>query len=66
MGFLYITCECCKPAANDRFATLTPGRSPVVVEPNLALRLLMAECEVTWTDATRGAFRAQRRKDEVA
>lgn len=62
-NFLYVECECRRCATDGTFATRRASGAPVITDAALALRLLLS-ARMEWNDATRGAYRAQRREDE--
>lgn len=63
-NFVYVECECRRCATEGTFATRRASGTPVVTDAALALDLLLRGT-MEWNDATRGAYRAQRRKDET-
>ena len=54
-------CECCRRAEMARLRRSAGGRCPETQADSLARGLHTTPDE--WNDATRGAYRAQRRKD---
>jgi len=60
-SFLYSTCVCCRTDEASRLQRRPSEKSPQTEADALALLL-----QDYWNDATRGAYRAQRRKDEAA
>jgi hypothetical protein len=61
-SFLYSTCVCCRTDEASRLQRRPGEKSPQTEADALALLL---QHSVLWNDATRGAYRAQRRKDET-
>lgn len=62
MHFLYVECECRESAMDGILASHRSHKTPVITDVRLAQELLVPRG--VWNDATRGAYRAQRRKDE--
>ena len=57
-------CECCRNAETARLQRIAGGRCPELQADLLARGLHTTPDE--WNDATRGAYRAQRRRNESA
>lgn len=62
MHFLYVERECRADATDGIFAPPRYGKTPLIHDARLAQELLVPMGN--WNEATRGAYRAQRRKDE--
>ena len=59
--FLYTECHECNEPARLRHS----GACPTLISLDKVMASILLETRVTWNDATRGAYRAQRRKDET-
>ena len=64
LSAFYSECSCCRNAETARLQRIAGGKSPAILSAVLAPDL--QGTTVDWNDATRGAYRAQRRKDDTA
>jgi hypothetical protein len=62
--FLYVACECRDSACLASMRRPLTGKTPVVVDPALARRLLENERMDKWTNEAVAEYRAARRENE--